>query len=243
MTTAATKTPLHHFWGCCVSSFRRSNSAPSSVFFGSSVSRVVAEMGAQVLFAAALLLLATSGVLCMMPTAADREACTKEAVANSSVSEEDRMKTQQVIADTFKEMREKFKHGSREKRNALTGRDIIAEKVDANEGIKDKEAAKKYARAFKRCLMHRPMSWDRIRCQAAKDANKDRLTDEDLRKMMGAVRSAYRENKGQQIPDDILEKKLGEALESEDKGKAALEVHKAINECWKNKKGRKPDEE
>lgn len=207
----------------------------------SSVSRVVAEMGYHVLFAAALLLLATGCVLGMSD--ADREACTKEAVANSSVSEEDRMKTQKIMVQTFKEMHERFRKGRREERHAFKGGDMIAEKVDADEGIKDKEAAKKYAKAFKMCLMSRTRILDRM-CPAAKEVNKDRLTEEELRKMMGTMRSVYHENKGGgQITDDVLEKKLGEALGSEEKGKAALEVHKALRECRKNRKGKKPEDE
>lgn len=41
------------------------------------------------------------------------------------------------------------------------------------------------------------------------------------------------------VADEELEKKFAEVLDSEEKRKAAMEVHKALNECmaeWKAKK-------
>ncbi|KAH7953980.1 hypothetical protein HPB49_014727 [Dermacentor silvarum] len=188
--------------------------------------------------AALLLLFAAHFALCMKPRKEDLEACTKEATESSSVSEEDKTKALEIFHQARREMHRMFREKKEEELREMKKKDFVSEKVQASEDIKDKEAAVKFVKAFSHCLMGQSISWERIRCQKAKDANKDRLSDEDLKKLMIAAKQVKMDSEGK-IADEELEKKLAEVLDSEEKRKAAMEVHKALNECmteWKAKK-------
>ncbi|KAH6937300.1 hypothetical protein HPB50_026495 [Hyalomma asiaticum] len=194
---------------------------------------------------ALLLLLAVQLAVCMRPRKEDVEACSKEAGDSSSVSEEDKTKALEIAARAKKEMHRMFRERKEEALKEMHNKNFLSDKVRASEDIKDKEAAVKFLEAFSRCLMGKSISWERIRCQKAKDINKDRLSDDDLKVVVVTANEAKMESEGK-ITDEALEKKFAEALDSEEKAKAAMEVDRALRECkqeWKAKKAARRDNE
>ncbi|KAH7969979.1 hypothetical protein HPB52_023611 [Rhipicephalus sanguineus] len=176
--------------------------------------------------------------MCMKPRKEDMEACTKEAADRSSVSEEDKTKALEIMQQTKRDMHRMFRERNKEALKEMRKKDFLSGKLQASEDIKDKQAAVKFATTFSYCLMAKFISWERIHCQKAKDVNQDRLSDDDLKKVLITAKEAKMEKEGK-IADEELEKKFVEVLESEEKAKVAMQVDQALEECkaqWKAKK-------
>ncbi|KAK8766080.1 hypothetical protein V5799_007138 [Amblyomma americanum] len=188
-------------------------------------------MASQALTTTFLLLLAAPCAFCGKMSSENKDACLQEATASSSVSEEDREKAMEINKQVRKEMRQMFKEkGAKEAIKELKGRDMTAEKVDGAEDIKDKEAAKNFLKAFEKCIRSKFAMRGYDKCQKAKEVNNDRLTGEELSTMIATMMKAHKESEGTVSEEDI-EKKLTEALGSEEKAKVAMEVKKALQEC------------
>ncbi|KAK8779968.1 hypothetical protein V5799_018684 [Amblyomma americanum] len=182
------------------------------------------------LTATLVLLIAAPCAFCAKISAEDKNVCFQEATESSSVSEEDKARALEISHQVHREMVQMFKEKGKEAMKELAGKDMVGEKVDAAEDIKDKVAAKNFLKALGQCAMTKGISSSLMRCQKAKEANNDRLTAEDLQKALFTVKKAYT-GSGGAVSEEDLEKKFTEALGSEEKAKVAMEVHKALHEC------------
>lgn len=113
------------------------------------------------------------------------------------------------------------------------------EKVDADESITQKDEAKKFIHDFHRCLFMTSFAKKVANCKAAVEANNGQLTVDEIADIMPTFVKFRRENRGN-LSDEVLQAKMTEKF-GEEKGKAALAVHKAMMECWKEEWKAKTD--
>ncbi|KAL3234111.1 hypothetical protein MRX96_022852 [Rhipicephalus microplus] len=131
-----------------------------------------------------LLLLVAHFAVCMEPRKEDMEVCIKEAVDSSAVGEEDKTKALEIMEQAKRDMHRMHRERNKEALKEMRHKDFLSGKLQASEDIKDKQAAVKFIMALSRCLTARFISWENIHCQKAKDVNQDRLTDDDLKKLV-----------------------------------------------------------
>lgn len=186
-------------------------------------------MATKLLLSATALVLASLSVQCAVSEI--WHPCYQKAFNRSSVSEEDKERTLEIIAQTFKEASEQFRQGNK----TATSDKIFWNILSSDAGIKDKGAVKKFFEVLVLCLHEEWRNWSSIPCQEAQEANRNRLlTDKDLRKLIRVANAAFDESGGFHVPDDILKKKFTDALGSGEKGQVALKVHHAIYNCQPN---------
>lgn len=188
------------------------------------------------IFAAAYLL-ATHWTRCANVRDENRKTCIKESFAKSSVREEDRARTVELLEQVFDELQARFSQGEKPDGWMSKPSVIFANKVLADKELKGKTAAIDFFRQFVCCLSGKSLTWNNMRCQEARAVNQGRLTDEDLRKLIQAANAAGRQRGGQPVPDDDLKRIFAQKLGNEEKGQVALEVHKTLAECQKKWRG------
>ncbi|KAK8788582.1 hypothetical protein V5799_021646 [Amblyomma americanum] len=184
-----------------------------------------AAMASRALTTTLVLLLAASSTFCRKMSSENKDSCLQEATASSSVSEEDKEKALEINRQVYRELHMMFWEERNESMKELKDKDMAGEKVDAAEDIKDKVAAKNFLKAYQQCTMNK--EWVFKWCQKAKEVNNDSLPVEDLRKVTMAFKVAF-----QGSPHPVnLEKKLTEAVGSDEKAKVAVAVFEALLEC------------